>query len=118
MCSLVLAEHAAGRLVTLLGAAFLIQRADVGGKFSKRQIRSYSASVTDAGTTIASAALPEATSRMDRGTKAYSADEVQIIWSATEALPAPLRAIYRLGLLTGQRPGEISGVEWRELDGA
>ena len=61
MCSLMLAEHAAGRLVeSLLGAAFLTQRADVGGKFSKRQIRSYSASVTDAGTTIASAALPEA----------------------------------------------------------
>jgi integrase len=60
----------------------------------------------------------EASSRTDRDTKAYSAEEVKTIWSATETLPAPLRAIYRLGLFTGQRPGEISGLEWREVDGS
>jgi integrase len=58
----------------------------------------------------------EASSRTDGETKAYDATEVRIIWAATETLPAPLRAIYRLGLLTGQRPGEISGMEWGELD--
>jgi integrase len=60
----------------------------------------------------------EASSRTDRDPKAYSADEVRTIWAATEDLAAPLRAIYRLGLLTGQRPGEISGMEWAEIDGA
>jgi integrase len=49
--------------------------------------------------------------------KAYDADEIRIIWDATEALdPAP-KAICRLGLLTGQRPTEITGLEWSELDG-
>jgi hypothetical protein len=60
----------------------------------------------------------EASSRTDRDTKAYAADEVRTIWAATERLSAPLRAIYRLGLLTGQRPGEITGMQWSELDGA
>ena len=50
--------------------------------------------------------------------KAYDADEIRAVWAATEDLsPAP-RAIYRLGLLTGQRPSEISGLEWAEIDGA
>ena len=60
----------------------------------------------------------EASSRTDRDPKPYSADEVRIIWAATEELAVPLRAIYRLGLMTGQRPGEISGMEWGEMDGA
>jgi len=54
----------------------------------------------------------------EREPKAYSADDVRTIWQATEALDPAVRAIYRLGLLTGQRPTEISGMEWRELDGA
>ncbi len=54
----------------------------------------------------------------EREPKPYDVDEIREIWTATEALdPAP-RAIYRLGLLTGQRPAEITGMEWRELDGA
>lgn len=60
----------------------------------------------------------EASDRTDRETKAYSADEIRIIWVATTNMPAPLRAIYRLGLLTGQRPGEVSDMEWTEIDGA
>jgi integrase len=62
----------------------------------------------------------EAQSRPDgeRESKAYSADEVRAIWQVTETLdPAP-RALYRLGLITGQRPGEISGLEWAEVEGA
>ena len=49
---------------------------------------------------------------MNCDTKAYSADEVQThLDRPTEALPAPsVSAIYRLGLVTGQRPGEISGM--------
>jgi integrase len=49
--------------------------------------------------------------------KPYDEDEVRAIWKATESLePAP-RALFRLGLLTGQRPGEISGMTWNEIDG-
>jgi integrase len=54
----------------------------------------------------------------ERQQKAYSADEVVAIWAATKKLaPAP-RAIYRLGLLTGQRPSEVSDMEWPEIDGS
>jgi integrase len=60
----------------------------------------------------------EASERTNREVPAYSHDEIRTIWTATEELPAPLRAIYRLGLVTGQRPGEISDMEWEELDGS
>jgi integrase len=59
----------------------------------------------------------EASSRHDRETKAYTNDEVRLLWTATENLTPSLRAIYRLGLITGQRPGEISGMTWDEIDG-
>jgi integrase len=49
--------------------------------------------------------------------KPYDDDEIRAIWRATETLAAASRAAYRLGLLTGQRPSEISDMEWRELDG-
>jgi integrase len=54
----------------------------------------------------------------DREQKPYDADEIRTLWQATEPLAAPLRALFRLGLLTGQRPSEIAGMEWGELDGA
>lgn len=58
-------------------------------------------------------ARPEA----EREDKPYDEDEARAIWQATESLePAP-RALYRLGLLTGQRPGEIGGMTWDEIDG-
>jgi integrase len=50
--------------------------------------------------------------------KAYTADEIRAIWRATEPLSPALRAVYRLGLVTGQRPTEISGMEWSEVDGS
>lgn len=60
------------------------------------------------------AARPEG----DVESKPYNDDEIRAIWAATESLDAAPRAIYRLGLLTGQRPGEISDLEWREIDGS
>jgi integrase len=60
----------------------------------------------------------EASSRTEKAKKAYDDDEIRVLWSATEDLAAPLRAIYRLGLVTGQRPGEITGMECGEVDGA
>jgi integrase len=48
----------------------------------------------------------------------YTTDEIRALWAATDAEAPPLRALYRLGLITGQRPGEIAGMEWGELHGA
>jgi integrase len=59
------------------------------------------------------AARPEG----EREQKPYTSDEIRALWRATEPLAASLRAIYRLGLITGQRPTEITGMEWTELDG-
>ncbi len=62
----------------------------------------------------------EAQSRPDgeQQPKPYTADEIRVLWQATAALdPAP-RALYRLGLITGQRPSEISDMAWPEVDGA
>ena len=50
--------------------------------------------------------------------KAYDEDEIRAIWRATKDLSPALRALYRLGLVTGQRPKEIAGLEWREVDGS
>ena len=58
------------------------------------------------------AARPEG----DVESKPYDDDEIRAIWTATASLDAAPRAIYRLGLLTGQRPGEISDLEWREVE--
>jgi integrase len=60
------------------------------------------------------AARPEA----EREDKPYDDDEIRTIWKATEGLEAAPRALYRLGLLTGQRPGEIGGMHWDEIDGS
>jgi integrase len=62
----------------------------------------------------------EASARPDgeRPEKAYADDEIRRIWTATESLSSPvLRALYRLGLIVGQRPGEILGMERDELAG-
>jgi integrase len=48
--------------------------------------------------------------------RSLSDDEVRRFWSATEALPAAYRDIYRLLLLSGARRQEVAGMEWRELD--
>lgn len=60
------------------------------------------------------AARPEA----EREVKPYDDDEIAAIWKATARQPAPVRALYRLGLLTGQRPGEIGDLAWDEIDGS
>jgi integrase len=58
-------------------------------------------------------ARPEA----EREDKPSDDDEIRAVWKATTTRePAP-RALYRLGLLTGQRPGEVGGMRWDELDG-
>jgi integrase len=50
-----------------------------------------------------------------REVKPYSKDEIRVLWAATEPLAAAPRALYRLGLITGQRPSEIAGMGWAEI---
>ena len=52
----------------------------------------------------------------DQESKAYDADEIRAIWTATEELDPAWRALYRLGLVTGQRPSEIGNMAWSEVE--
>ncbi len=60
---------------------------------------------------VESAARPEG----EQERKAYDPDEVRRIWTNTESMDAAPRAMVRVGLLTGARPGEIAGLRWDEL---
>jgi integrase len=44
-----------------------------------------------------------------------SDDEIAEIWRAAGKVAAPYGAIVRLLMLTGQRRGEVAGINWREL---
>lgn len=44
----------------------------------------------------------------------YDAELLEV-WKATELLPSPWGAFYRLLILTGQRKSEVAGMEWSEL---
>lgn len=48
----------------------------------------------------------------------YSTSDLKKFWSNTETLAAPVRAAYRLALLTGCRFGEVQGMRWADVDGA
>ncbi len=54
----------------------------------------------------------------DREVKPYDDDEIRAIWAATARQPLAVRALYRLGLITGQRPGEVGDMAWSEVAGA
>ncbi len=54
----------------------------------------------------------------DREIKPYDDGEIRTIWAATDTLEAAPRALFRLGILTGQRPGEIGDASWSEIDGS
>ena len=43
-------------------------------------------------------------------------DEVRTFWEVTEGLDAPMRAFYRLRLLTAQRGVEVSTMRWADVD--
>lgn len=43
-------------------------------------------------------------------------DEIRQFWTATEALDAPMRAFYRLRLLTAQRGIEVATMKWGDID--
>jgi len=48
--------------------------------------------------------------------RCLSDDEIRRFWSATEALPAAYRDIYRLLLLSAARRQEVAEMRWAELD--
>jgi integrase len=48
--------------------------------------------------------------------RVLSSDEIRNVWGALESEPPNIRAIFKLLLLTGERPGEIKGMRWTELD--
>lgn len=43
-------------------------------------------------------------------------DEIRTFWAETEALDAPMRAFFRLRLMTAQRAVEVSTVRWEDVD--
>ncbi|MDN3568961.1 tyrosine-type recombinase/integrase [Paeniroseomonas aquatica] len=60
----------------------------------------------------------EATPRPARETareRVLSDAEVGALWTAAAGLDAPMSSIVRLLLLTGQRRGEVAGMQWDEL---
>lgn len=59
----------------------------------------------------------EAAQRPDgeREEKPYTDDEIRRVWAVTADLPEAVRALYRVNLLTGQRPGEVAGMAWSEI---
>jgi integrase len=48
--------------------------------------------------------------------RALSDHEIRTFWAATNELPAPFGAVYKLLLLTGARCQEICGLRWSEID--
>jgi len=42
--------------------------------------------------------------------------EIRILWTALDALPEPMAALYRLRLLTAQRGGEVANMRWQDVD--
>lgn len=44
-----------------------------------------------------------------------SEEEIPFLWSATLSVSDSMAMVYRLILLTGQRPGEVSGMRWSEI---
>ncbi|MGH9158939.1 MAG: tyrosine-type recombinase/integrase [Vicinamibacteraceae bacterium] len=62
--------------------------------------------------------IPRQRKDQDHETKqAYSPEEIRRIWVNTESLLPIERVPIRLGLLLGQRPTEISDLQWPELEG-
>lgn len=48
--------------------------------------------------------------------RTLSAGEIRKLWQALEPEPTRLRAVYKLILLTAQRPGQVCGMRWQDLE--
>ncbi len=49
--------------------------------------------------------------------RVLSDDEIRALWKDLESRAEPTASIYRLVLLTGQRPGEVKAMRWHDVDG-
>ena len=49
--------------------------------------------------------------------RVLSDDEIRGLWEDLGNRAEPTASIYRLVLLTGQRPGEVKAMQWRDMDG-
>jgi len=49
--------------------------------------------------------------------RVLSDDEIKALWKDLESRAEPTASIYRLVLLTGQRPGEVKAMRWCDIDG-
>jgi integrase len=49
--------------------------------------------------------------------RVLSDDEIKSLWEDLEERAEPTASIYRLVLLTGQRPGEVKAMRWCDIDG-
>lgn len=49
--------------------------------------------------------------------RVYSDDEIRALWQAFKQARTGLLGAFELVLLTAQRPGEVTGMQWAELDG-
>lgn len=49
--------------------------------------------------------------------RVLSDDEIKVLWKDLENRAEPTASIYRLVLLTGQRPGEVKAMRWHDIDG-
>jgi integrase len=48
--------------------------------------------------------------------RCLSNDEIKILWGVLDCVPQTIADMYRLALLTAQRPGEIKRLAWSEID--
>ena len=48
--------------------------------------------------------------------RALNSDELAAVWRALEAEPQHLQVMFKLMLLTGQRPSEVRMLPWKEID--
>ncbi len=60
------------------------------------------------------AALPRK-SRETSKNRALSKEELKAVWRALDSQAEPLATVFRLILLTGQRPGEVAAAKWSEF---
>jgi integrase len=59
---------------------------------------------------------PKPVKKESRRDRVLSHDELRTFWTATNALPAEMRAAFRLRLITAQRGGEVFGMRWQDVD--
>jgi integrase len=50
------------------------------------------------------------------GDRVLTDDELRLVWQATDKIKAPFASAVKLLILTGQRRGEVGGIEWSEID--